>query len=130
MDHYGARGELLAESSGQSVLGPCLVEHGYDRAYKFNVDGTTTVWERGQGSWVEAEDRDRHKLTRDEYMSIHAEHFYAGEFYDWACWRSFFTGIEIMRSKACKWDLSPAWEAWIRWASAIMRDVAVDEQTR
>jgi len=55
MDHYGARGELLAESSGQSVLGPCLVEHGYDRAYEFNVDGTTTVWARGQGSWVEAE---------------------------------------------------------------------------
>jgi len=130
MDHYGAHGELLAAEHSQSCLGPFLVDSGTERAYEFNLDGTTTVWARGQGLWVEAEDKDRHNLTRDEYMSMHAEHFYNGEFHDWACWRSFFTGVETMRSKSCKWDLSPAWELWISWASAIMRDVAVDEQTR
>ncbi len=130
MDRYGARGELLADTGGQSVLGPFLADKGTDRAYEFNADGTTTVWARGQGSWIEQDDKDRHKLTRNEYMEIIADRFYDGCYHDWACFESYFDGLIVMRSASCKGTLPTEWEAWIKWASAVLRGVAIDEQTR
>jgi len=130
MDRYGAHGELLAAEHLQSCLGPFLVDSGTDRAFEFNTDGTTTVWERGQGSWIETEDKDRYKLTRDEYASCISDHFYHGYYHDWACVESYFDELVIMQSDKCKGFLSPEWVAWISWASDIMRGVVTDEPTR
>ena len=111
MDRYGAHGELLAAERSQSCLGPFLVDSGTDRAYEFNLDGTTTVWARGLGSWIEHEDSERYKLTRDEYASCIADHFYRGYYHDWACVESYFDELIIMQSNKCRGILSPEWSA-------------------
>jgi hypothetical protein len=131
MDRYGAHGELLASEHSQSCLGPFLVDSGTDRGYEFNDDGSTTVWERGKGSWVEPKPGDdRYKLTRDEYASCISDNFYRGHYHDWACAESYFDELVIMQSVKCKGFLSIGWSEWISWASKIMRDVLIDEQTR
>lgn len=133
MDRYGAHGELLAETMGETCLGPFVVQHGTDQAFEIGRDGMTTIWSPGLGSRPERSPRindERYKLTRDEWASCMADHFYDGFFHDWACCTSFFDELTTMRSDKCRGVLSPEWEAWIRWATAVMRTVAIDEQSR
>jgi hypothetical protein len=124
MDRYGARGELLA-AQHETILGPFLVGPGVDKAFEFNLDGSTTVYEHGR-TYVEQYDKERYMLSRDEYCSCMADHFYGGWYHDSP--DSFFTDIETMKSKACKWDLSPEWSAWLSWAHKIVLEIQQEKE--
>lgn len=122
MDRYGARGELLS-AQHETILGPFLVGPGVDRAVEFNLDGTTTVYEHGR-TIIEQYDKERYMLSRDEYCSCIADHFYGGSYHDSP--KSLFTDIETMRSKSCKWELSKDWSTWLSWARVIITQVMKD----
>src|SRR4030042_1867909 len=116
MDRYGARGELLA-SQQETILGPFLVGPEVDRAVQFNLDGSTTVFEHGR-TYTVAHNPDRYKLTRDEWASCMADHFYYGYFHDFP--ESFDEEYESMMSPKCRGTLSDDWKAWLSWARGIV----------
>ena len=125
MDRYGARGELLA-AQNETILGPFLVGPGVDRAFEFNLDGTTTVYEHGR-TWTEPKPHpDRYKLTRDEWAGLMAQSFYAGFYHDVP--DAFFTELDTMRSDKCRGELSHEWSAWLSWAHKIIRQVKSDSE--
>ncbi len=126
MDRYGARGELLAEQH-ETILGPFLVGPGVDRAYEFNLNGTTTVYEHGR-TWTEPKPHpDRYKLTRDQWAGIMAQSFYDGFYH--TCPESFSDEIKTMQSDKCKGTVSVEWSLWLSWASGIIQGV-IDDETK
>ncbi|MFA5130512.1 MAG: hypothetical protein WC477_06410 [Patescibacteria group bacterium] len=129
MDRYGARGELLA-AQHETILGPFLVGPGVDRAFEFNPDGTTTVYEHGR-TWTEHTPHitdNRYKLTRNQYASCMADYFYGGFYHDYP--EHFFDDFDIVRSKTFCGELSYDWITWLLWArgivSQVMQDVRVN----
>lgn len=119
MDQYGARGELLA-AQRETILGPFLVASGTDRAIQFNADGTTTIYEHGR-SWTELTHRitdERYKLTRDEWASCIADHFYSGFFHDFP--EAFDEEYASLMSPKCRGTLSDDWKVWLSWARGIV----------
>ena len=123
MDRYGARGELLA-AQHETILGPFVVGPGVDRAYEFNLDGTTTVYEHGR-TWVDPKPHpDRYKLTRNEWAEAMAERFYDGFYHDLP--DSFFDAFDRMMSPVCRGNVSPEWALWMAWSDSIMRQVKRD----
>lgn len=125
MDRYGARGELLA-AQHETILGPFVVGPGVDRAFEFNLDGTTAVYEHGR-TWTEQTPHitdERYKLTRDAWADIMAKSFYDGFYH--TCPQAFFDELETMRSDECKGNVSVEWSLWLSWAYGVMQQVMID----
>lgn len=119
MDQYGARGELIA-AQHDTILGPFLVASGTDRAVQFNLDGTDTIYEHGRTYTRPAHKitDDRYKLTRDEWASCMADHFYCGFYHDFP--EAFDEEYARMMSSKCRGTLSDDWKEWLSWARGIV----------
>ena len=129
MDRYGARGELLA-AQHETILGPFVVGPGVDRAFEINIDGTTTIYEHGR-TYTERTPRitdERFKLTRDEWASCMADHFYTGFYHDRP--EAFFEEIETMKSSKCRGTISIEWSLWLSWAGGVVSQVMKDQLIR
>ena len=123
MDRYGARGELLA-AQHETILGTFLVDSGVERAFEFNLDGSTTVYEHGRTRIEPKPSPDRYKLTRNEWAEVMAERFYDGFYHDLP--ESFSAAFDKMMSPVCRGNVSPELALWMAWADSIIRQVNRD----
>lgn len=128
MDQYDAKGRLHAEQY-ETLLGPFLVGPGVDRAYEFNRDGSTTVYEHGKTYIEPRKPKDYYVITKDTYASCIADYFYSGEFHGCfaGCgnWDGFDEELKRMNTQA-KGELSSEWAAWLEWARGIILQVQKD----